>query len=703
MPTLKTDTGVPYPMGASVNSQGVNFAVFSRHAKSVTLEFYQNAGDAQPYATVALDPELNKTGDIWHVQVHGLKPECLYLYRVVGPFAPTEGMRFNGSLRVFDPYAKAFSEGSVFKAFAAGKRDKPDMSLFPKCVVIDDYSFDWQGDHPLKRKLCDTIIYETHLKGFTMSPTSGVDAPGTYAGFIEKIPYLKKLGITAVEFMPVQEFDENENGNINPRTGKKLSNYWGYSTIGFFAPKQSYAADRTPGGCVNEFRRMVRELHKAGIEVILDVVYNHTAEGNEHGYTFEFRGLENSVYYILDKAHKEYYCNFSGCGNSFNANHPVARQFIVESLRYWVLQMHVDGFRFDLASEFSRGEQGEVLQNPPLPALISEDPCLHDTKIIAEPWDAAGVYQAGCYPGGRWSEWNDRFRDDMRKFFRGDEHMTTAAATRSAGSSDMFRRRGPSASVNYITAHDGFTLNDLVSYSYKHNEENGEGNCDGSDQNYSYNNGFEGPTTNPLVERMRLRQIKNFISCMMLSQGVPMLLAGDEFRRTQRGNNNAYCQDSDMSWIDWKLLKENGELFRFTKMMIRLRKDHPVFRRMQFFTGGTRNDSMPDIMWYDSNGKIPDWEHLGRFISFRLSGRLTGRGDCPLDNDFYCAVNMDMHDITLVLPPVRESKRWVRVVDTSVDSPDDFRGPDDEEILASQSRYVLLSGSVVVLMSKTFE
>jgi isoamylase len=696
MPILKMVAGIPYPMGASVTLRGVNFALFSRNATSVVLELYESSRDSKPFKSIRFDPVQNRTGDVWHMEIQGIGAGVLYLYRVDGPAQPAAGFRFDFSKHLFDPCAKAFSAGSVFKSL-----ETDDMSLFPKCIVIDESGFDWKGDHPLNIPLCDSVIYEAHLRGYTVSPTSGVSYPGTYRGFIEKIPYLKKLGITAVELLPVQEFDENENRNENPRTGERLKNYWGYSTIGFFAPKESYAADRSNGACVNEFREMVRQLHLAGIEIILDVVYNHTAEGNEHGYTFEFRGLENNIYYMLEEKDRQFYSNFSGCGNTFNTNHPVVRSFIIDSLRYWVTQMHVDGFRFDLASVFSRAQNGMVVKFPPLPNQIAEDPVLRSTKIIAEPWDAAGTYQAGSFPGGRWSEWNDRFRNEVRRFIRGDESVSTAAATRYAGSSDMYRDRGPETSVNYITVHDGFTMNDLVSYTKKHNEENGEGNRDGSDDSLSYNYGFEGETKNPKIEALRNRQIKNFILGLFISQGVPLFLAGDEFRRTQLGNNNAYCQDNEISWVNWENEKKYRELVRFTQKMMQLRRTHQVFRRKTFFKGGSFVDgAAPDIMWYDADGKIPDWQVLNRFLAGRLEGNKADRIGLAPDNDFYIASNMDLHDMTVILPPLSADRRWVRVVDTSAASPDDIRDPGDEEILASQNRYVLLSGSAIILMSR---
>ena len=598
MNSLQFLEGSPRNLGAVTCGDGVNFAVFSKNAERVVLDLFDTPQDKQPSFSFEFDPVKNRTGSIWHVFVKGLSAGALYLYRVDGPYNPPQGHRFNFNKFLFDPYAKSFTSGSVFRSYnkqralgLAGVENGrlSDLSDFPKCVVVDDSDFDWQGDKPLNYPLYKSVIYETHLKGYTASPTSGVRNPGTYKGFIEKIPYLKNLGITAVEFMPIFEFDEDENNNINPKTGEKLSNYWGYSYVGFFAPKTTYSSDRTPGGPVREFKELVREMHKAGLEVILDVVYNHTAEGNEQGYTFSFRGFENSVYYILPPGEKQYYMNFSGCGNTMNANHPVVTQFIIDSLRYWVMEMHVDGFRFDLASALCRDSAGALQMQAFLVNAIAEDPVLSNTKLIAEPWDCGGGYLVGGFPGGRWSEWNDRYRNDIRRFIRGDEGVVTAAATRIAGSSDLYNHDGrlTTASINFITAHDGFTLNDLVSFNGKHNDENGENNRDGTDDNNCYNHGFEGISVNPKIEKLRLKKIKNYILCLMLSQGVPMMIAGDEFRRTQNGNNNAYCQDNEVSWINWNLAEKNEVLVAFTRRIIQLRKNQQVFHRETFYSTKT--------------------------------------------------------------------------------------------------------------------
>ena len=710
MTEIKVQSGMPAGVGATITPAGVNFSVYSRDAESVSLILFNSADDKKPAHIIPLDPVLNRTGNVWHILVEGLGPGALYLYKVDGPYVPPKGLRFNKYKYLFDPYAKAFTSGSVFRSynrqhaigFAANEGGElQDLSDFPKCVVVDD-SFDWEGDRPLEIPLSESVIYETHVKGFTASKTSGLEPAiaGTYKGFSQKIDYLKNLGITAVELQPMFEFDENENGNSNPKTGDRLVNYWGYSTIGFFAPKTSYAADKSPGGPVREFKEMVKALHKAGIEVILDVVYNHTAEGNEHGYTFEFRGLQNDVYYSLPVNDKNYYMNFSGCGNSMNCNNPVTANLILDSLRYWVVNMHVDGFRFDLASILTRAPNGTPISDsmPSLTAAISADPILAKTKIIAEPWDCAGLYQLGGFPGGennRWSEWNGRFRDDIRRFERGDENVATAAATRIAGSSDCFNHSGrsPLASINFITAHDGFTLNDLVSYNYKHNEENGEDNRDGSDDNISYNHGFEGACTNPKIENARLKTIKNFFVHLFTAQGVPMMLGGDEMRRTQQGNNNAYCQDNEISWYDWTLAQKNQGLIRFVSQLIKLRKAHEVFRRISFFRDDYEKGGIPEITWYNPSAKVPDWQKTGRFLAFKLSG-------LAVDKDFYVATNMDIYDLTVTLPALSGNKKWYRIADTSFESPEDILESGKEELLGEQRRYVLISGSSIILMSQ---
>lgn len=712
MKTFTVLKGKPLSQGAVITSNGVNFSIFSKDATRVALCFFENANDGAPCATVEFDPVQNKTGDIWHALIPEARAGTLYLYRIDGPYNPEKGLRFDFGRYLLDPFAKCFSEGSVYKSFAASPtrdidtifiKDRKIQSaeLFPKCVVIDDDEFDWEGDRPLGIPLEKSIIYETHLKGFTASPTSSVKAAGTYKGFTEKIPYLKSLGITAVEFLPIQEFDENENSNTNPKNGACLANYWGYSTIGFFAPKTTYSSARAPGEPVREFKQMVKDLHAAGIEVILDVVYNHTSEGNERGYTFEFKGIQNNQYYTLP-GDKKYYMNFSGCGNTFNCNQPNVMLFVLQSLRYWVQEMHVDGFRFDLASILCRGQNGELLSFPPLTNLISVDPILSKTKIIAEPWDAGGGYHMGFFPGGRWSEWNDRFRDDIRRFIRGDGNTSTGAATRLAGSSDIFFHNGkrPFNSINYITCHDGFTLNDLVSYNQKHNEENGEENRDGSDGNNSYNHGFEGECTNVKIEALRSRQIKNFLTALLTAVGTPMILGGDEFRRTQRGNNNAYCQDNELAWFDWTFAQKNKSLVDFTSRLIEFRKAHPCLSRTEFF-GESESEKRNgvEVIWYDYDGRMPDWSKLSRFLAYEIYGSRFQKSDGGFDSDLYFAINTDAHDMNLILPSLADGKVWARVLDTSFPEGEEILEAGKEEILGSQNRYVIPAKSYVILMA----
>lgn len=715
--------GRPYPFGATLLPGGVNFCVYSHSATSVILEFYDHPADTRPSASFTFDSIKNRTGDVWHAFVPHVKAGALYLYRVAGPFDPAEGHRFDVRQRLFDPYVKCLTNDSVFKSLPSASDDTDDganagtasqisafeekepappeppevrpLASFPKCVVIDEDSFDWQGDRPIGRSLSETVIYEVHLKGFTADPSSGVAEPGTYRGFIEKIPYLKSLGITAVELLPICEFDENENRAINPRTGERLKNFWGYSTIGFFAPKASYAADRVPGGAVNELKALVRELHKAGIEVILDVVYNHTAEGGEGGVTLNFRGFENSAYYMLSAQDKRRYVDLSGCGNTFNCNHPVARRLILDSLEHWVLDYHVDGFRFDLASILARDQDGLISRSSLLTEAIGSDPILANTKIIAEPWDAGGGYLLGGFPGLRWSEWNDRFRDDIRRFWRGDDHIAASAATRMCGSSDLFSASGrtPSHSINFVCCHDGFTLNDLVSYSQKHNEENGEGNRDGTDANWSANLGFEGAALNPVIERMRVRRIKNFMLTLFLSLGTPMLLGGDEARRTQRGNNNAFCQDNAISYFDWTLVERNAGLVSFCAKAIGFRSRHASFRRMEFLTGESAGCEA-DIQWYDKDGKYPDWSKLSSFLSFRLFSSDEN------DRDFFIAANAERAAVTVRLPHVEGGEMWYRIADTSIEGDDSLLTVDKAAPLATQASYTLPADSMLVLVAK---
>jgi isoamylase len=574
----KVERGSCRPFGATVRADGVNFAVFSRHAHALSLVLFRE-GIEEPIAEIPLDPAHHKTGDVWHVFVPGLRGDIQYGYRVHGPHAPKNGHCFNSSLVLLDPYARAIS-GNAHWGQADLSSHTPQGRLTRRSRIVVDH-FDWENDKPPKTPMSRTVIYELHVRGYTRHASSGVKHPGTYLGMIEKLPYLQSLGVTAVQLMPVFEFDEHEHTHRNPLTGEILPNYWGYSPLSFFAPKAAYAA--RAGQQVREFKEMVKAFHRAGIEVILDVVYNHTCEGNENGPIRSFRGLDNSIYYMLDREGRYY--NFSGCGNTFNCNHPVVRDLILDSLTYWVSEMHVDGFRFDLAAILGRGANGKVLDDPPLIQHIAEHPLLSGVKLIAEAWDAAGLSRIGKFPTwGRWAELNGVFRDDVRRFIRGDAGATANVAKRICGSLDLYGETAadPYHSINFITCHDGFTLNDLVSYNGKHNEANGENNRDGWDANFCCNYGHEGPTDNGHINAVRQRQMRNYFTMLMVSQGVPFVYHGDEFARTQRGNNNAYCQDNDISWVDWNLPRKNAGLVRFLRLMIGLRKRHFALSREQF-------------------------------------------------------------------------------------------------------------------------
>ena len=713
-PSFKTYPGKPIPLGATVYEHGVQFSIFSRHATSITLQLFDKSKDKDPSFEVALDPEINKTGDIWHVFIEGIKPGQPYGYRADGPYQPKDGMRFSKNKLLLDPYAMAVTGNFNWNLSDARSYDinssESDLSYSsidsaggaPKCIVLSD-SFNWWGDdRPLKIPHRDTIIYETHIRGFTCHTTSNVKHPGTFQGLIEKIPYLKELGITAVELLPIQEFDESEIMRKNPVNGEQLMNYWGYNTISFFAPKGRYSSSGSMGEQVLEFKKMVRELHKAGIEVILDVVFNHTAEGDETGPTLCFRGLDNTIYYLLDDGGRRYR-NYSGCGNTLNCNHPLVRGFILDCLLYWVVEMHVDGFRFDLASILGRDQDGKILENPPLIERIAEDPILRDTKIIAEAWDVAGVYQVGSFPGTRWAEWNGIFRDDIRRFWRGDPGMVPKLATRLAGSSDLYQGSGraPFHSINFVTCHDGFTLHDLVSYNTRHNEENGEENQDGSNENFSCNYGVEGETDNGKINAIRTCQIKNFLSTLMLSQGVPMLLGGDEFRRTQRGNNNAYCQNNEISWYNWNFLQRHEEIFRFTKEIIAFRKRHPSLRRTRFFTGRDNDrNSISDINWYSTVLTQPDWSKKSKTLACLIDGSRLETDAEEDGNDLYLIFNASKKLHAFNLPKLPSEKKWWRAVDTSLPSPQDIVPEGEEVFVKPDSRYAVAPLSTVVLISK---
>jgi isoamylase len=647
------------PYGAVVHDRGVQFVVFSRSATQMRLLLFDDVNDLDPAEVIEFDRDSDRWGDIWSVFVPGVGPGQLYQFQADGPYDPQRGMRFDGNARLIDPYAKAL----------AGTFQKSTDGLVrpPKCVVVDDF-FDWEGDRHIKRELSESVIYELHVRGFTHSPTSGVEHPGTYLGVIEKIPYLKELGVTAVELMPIHEFPIMDIHGNKP----KCQNYWGYDSMAFFAPHRGYASGKEPGSQVVEFKQMVKALHEAGIEVILDVVFNHTCEGNEQGPTLSFKGLENSVYYMLE-SDPQYYKNYSGCGNTVNGNHPIVREMIFHCLRHWVHNYHIDGFRFDLASILSRDRNGHLVPNPPLVEAIGEDPLLADTKIIAEAWDAAGAYQVGSFGDHRWAEWNGRYRDDVRRFWRGDGGMLGAMATRLSGSSDLYQSGGrqPHCSINFVTSHDGFTMNDLVSYREKHNFDNGEDNRDGDNNNLSDNYGVEGPTSRKLIDGLRLRQIKNMMATLLLSQGVPMIVAGDEIRRTQGGNNNAYCQDTPVSWFDWDLVAKNQEMLRFAKALIQFRRMQPTVRRQSFLTGeALAPNQLPDVSWYSPVGTAVDWHHDQAMICLLLAPPANEDPE-GLGRDVLFMLNASAYGREFIVPPVAKSTQWRLFIDTAESQPND--------------------------------
>ncbi len=674
-PSFSTSRGQCHPFGATPKANGVNFAVFSRHAQAVHLVLFQEGHD-EPLAEIVLDPTTHRTGDVWHVFVSGLPANVLYGYRVNGPFHPRAGQRFNPRAIVLDPYARALSGGHPWGA-RADVRGRPARL---GRIVADD--FDWEGDVAPRTPLAETVLYELHVRGFTRHPSSGVQHPGTFLGLCEKIAHLKALGVTAVQLMPALEFDEHDHGRRNPQTGAPLHNYWGYSPLSFFAPKAGYAA--RPGQQAREMKEMVKQFHRAGLEVVLDVVYNHTAEGNENGPTLGFRGLDNALYYMLDKEGRYY--NYSGCGNTLNGNHPAVREMILDSLVELVAEYHVDGFRFDLASVMTRGPDGKVLEAPPLLEHIAGHPVLAGCKLIAEPWDAAGLAQQGKFPAwGRWAELNGTFRDDVRRFVRSELGATAAVAKRICGSLDLYGEApgGALHSINFVTCHDGFTLHDLVGYNLKHNLANGENNADGWDHNFSYNCGVEGPTADAHVLAMRQRQMRNFLVLLLVSQGVPLLLMGDELGRTQGGNNNAYCQDNETAWVDWSLARENAGLVRFASMLIALRKRYFALSREQF---------VHRIAWHGNKVGGPDWTGQQRTLAFQVQG---GNGQPHL----FALFNAHWEPQRFALPPADGQWRWRRLVDTNLPAPDDVVEERQAVPLCPGDHYVAAPRSAVLLIA----
>ncbi len=655
------DPGNPAPLGATVEAEGVNFSVFSRHATAIDLLLFDREDDAAPAHTLCIDGDPNRSYHYWHAFVPGLRAGQLYAFRAHGPFDPPRGMRFDPTKVLLDPYGRAVAVPPGYRrAAACGPGDNCATAM--KSVVVDPSAYDWEGDMPLRRPSSRTIVYEMHVRGFTRNPNSGVaeGKRGTYAGLVEKIPYLQALGITAVELLPIFQFDAQD----CPPGGGRV-NYWGYSPVSFFAPHHAYSSRPGPMGAIDEFRDMVKALHRAGIEVILDVVFNHTGEGGEDGPVISLKGLDSSVYFILQEEGKRY-ANFSGTGNTLNAHHSIVRRLILDSLRYWVQEMHVDGFRFDLASILTRDTTGRPLPDPPVLWDIESDPVLAGTKLIAEAWDAAGLYQVGGFIGDAWKEWNGRFRDDARAFFRGEPGAAKCFADRLIGSPDLYshERREAEQSVNFVTCHDGFTLNDLVSYDHKHNEANGEESRDGEEENRSWNCGVEGPTDDPVIERLRNRQVRNLLTVTMLSLGMPMILMGDEVRRTQRGNNNAYCHDSELNWFDWSLLQKHPDLLRFVTLLNdrRLLRDVRVEKQRLALEDLLRHSN---FCWHGTKLGQPDWGDDTRSLALSVEMQHEGLA-------FHIILNAYWEPLEFQLPVREGCGAWRRWIDTALASPDDI-------------------------------
>ena len=689
-PTLRR--GWSSPLGATVGSEGVNFSVYSRSATRIELLLFDREDSAQPSRTIALDPERHRTYHYWHVFVPGIGSGQLYGYRAYGPFDPGRGLRFDPHKLLLDPYGLAVAVPDGYRR-AAARAPGDNTAVAMKSIVADPRNYDWEGDVPLRRPYVETVIYELHVRGFTLHPSSGV-APGkagTYAGLVEKIPYLRDLGVTAVELLPVFQFDAQD-------APEGLSNYWGYSPVALFAPHHAYSSLSDPLGALDEFRDMVKALHRAGIEVILDVVFNHTAEGDHTGPTLSLRGLANDTYYLLEPDRSRY-SNYAGTGNTLDANQSVVRRLIQNSLRYWVEQMHVDGFRFDLASILSRDGSGQALPRPPTLWDIESDPALAGTKLIAEAWDAAGLYQVGSFVGDAWQEWNGRFRDDIRRFWKGDRGTVSKVAARLLGSPDLYRheQREPEQSINFITCHDGFTLEDLVSCDRKHNEANGEQNRDGTDDNASWNCGAEGPSDDPAVEGLRSRQIRNLLVTLMLSVGTPMLSMGDEMRRSQRGNNNAYCQDNEISWLDWRLLERHRDLHRFVKCLVAFREQRDVV--VSDARGLTLDQLLQraSIAWHGVDLRCPDWRDDSHSLAFTISS-LNGRFRV------HGMLNAYWETLRFALPDASDAHggTWRRWVDTSLSAPEDIFDWEKAPAVAASS-YLVQQRSLALLVEQEIQ
>ena len=685
IPDLKQGvmSGHSAPLGATPIAAGTNFSIFSRTASGVDLLLFDREDDQAPARVIHLDPAANHTYHYWHVFVPDVRPGQIYAYRVAGRFDPALGLRFDPAKVLLDPYGRSVIVPRNYSREAAGSAGD-NAATAMKNAVVDSDSYDWEGDAALNRLSSRTIVYEMHVRGFTSHPSSGVEREkrGTYAGLIEKIPYLEELGITAVELLPVFQFDAQD-------CPQGLVNYWGYAPVSFFSPHQAYSSRPSGSGPVDEFRDMVKALHRAGIEVILDVVFNHTAEGNHSGPSLSFKGIDNPTYYILEPD-PSHYSDYSGTGNTLNANNPIVRRMIVDSLRYWVEQMHVDGFRFDLASILARDSEGRPLASPPVLWDIESDPSLAGTKMIAEAWDAAGLYQVGSFVGDSWMEWNGKFRDDVRSFLRAEPGSVRCIADRILGSPELYghKQREAEQSVNFVTCHDGFTLNDLVSYNQKHNQANGEDNRDGSNDNRSWNCGVEGPSLDPAIEKLRNRQVKNFLTLTMMSLGLPMILMGDELRRTQRGNNNAYCQDNEISWLDWRLLDQYADVHRFVRLLIERRLLRQTGLELE---GESLNRLLQgaDKAWHGVKLNQPDWSDNSHSLAFSAEIR---REKLLI----YLILNAYWEPLEFELPAI--GGPWCRWIDTTLDSPRDIV-PWQDSTPVSASTYAAGPRSVVVLFA----
>ena len=695
MKPYSVTTGHRYPPGATAGGGGTNFSIFSRHATAVQLLLYEKPDSSRPFQVIDLDPAVNRTFFFWHVLVEGMtgQEKISYTWKVDGPDNDDPGSRFDPYVELLDPWARAVTNVLWRRKYNRDtQEDKGSTSM--RAMVLPETPYDWEGDEPLQQPSEKEIIYELHVGGFTRHPSARVAHPGTFSGIIEKVPYLQTLGVTSVELMPVMAFDEQD--LPDKARDLNLQNYWGYATHSFFSPHPGYCVNPLSGSHRDEFRDMVKALHRAGMSVILDVVFNHTAEGGEAGPTINFKGLMNSGFYHLENDDPKRYKNYSGCGNTVNCNHPLVANFILKSLEFWVQEFHVDGFRFDLASILSRGEDGAPMYHAPVVWNIEFSDILDYTRLFAEAWDAGGLYQVGSFPGFRWSEWNGRYRDLIRQFIKGDPGKVPELATRLTGSSDLYESSGrlPISSVNFITCHDGFTLYDLVSYNEKHNQANGEDNRDGANQNHSRNCGAEGATDDPAVNALRLKQVKNFMAVLMVSQGIPMILAGDEVLRSQQGNNNSYCQNNALSWFDWNLLEKNREMFCFTKGMIQLRKRHPCLMQRQYLTGEmSAISNLQDIAWHGLQLNEPQWgDASSRVLACTLS-RVE-----PEEEDLHIMFNMSEDNLFMALPELK-GRAWRLAVDTARSISRDIIEPEQQRVIRKNTIQVC-SHTVVICESR---